>query len=104
MGQKKLYIIDLARAKSKDDKEQDLLANLEEGKSGLTVGSLYGKNHVLIQEPPHIIVSSNYYLNYDLLSEDRWEVYRLTKRNKLKKKNIKNKKRSKELQEKTKKH
>lgn len=84
IGKKKLYIIDLARSKSRDDKEEDLLSVLEDLKSGLIVNAMYGSGRTLMMEPPHILVSSNYVLNYDLLSEDRWDVYQITRSNKLK--------------------
>lgn len=84
IGQKPLYVIDLARTKSKDDRQEDLLSVLEDAKSGLVSNAMYGSGKTLIMEPPHIIVSSNYVLNYNLLSEDRWEVYEITSSNRLK--------------------
>ena len=48
---------------------------------------MYGSGRTLLMEPPHIIVSSNYNLDYNLLSEDRWEVYEISDK-KLKKVNI----------------
>jgi len=84
LGKKKLYIIDLARAKSKEDRQQDLLSVLEDLKSGLVTNAMYGSGKTLIMEPPHIIVSSNYILEYNLLSEDRWQVYEILPSNKLK--------------------
>ena len=84
IGKKKLYIVDLARSKSKDDRQEDLLSVLEDLKSGLVTNAMYGSGRTLMMEPPHIIVSSNYVLKYELLSEDRWEVYQITKSNKLK--------------------
>lgn len=55
MGKKKLYIIDLARSKAKDDKQEDLLSVIEDIKSGTIISPMYGKNSELIMEPPHII-------------------------------------------------
>ena len=57
---------------------------LEDLKSGLVTNVMYGSGKTLIMEPPHIIVSSNYILKYELLSEDRWDVYQITSSNKLK--------------------
>ena len=84
MGKKKLYIVDLARSKSKNDKEEDLLSVLEDLKSGLVTNAMYGSGKTLLMEPPHIIVSSNYILKYELLSSDRWNVVEINKSNKLK--------------------
>jgi hypothetical protein len=89
LGKKDLYVVDLARSKSKDDRQEDLLSVLEDLKSGLVTNVMYGSGKTLIMEPPHIIVSSNYILKYDLLSEDRWDIYQITSSNKLKQINLK---------------
>ena len=84
MGAKKIYIIDLARAKSKNDKEEDLLSIIEDLKSGFVINVMYGNVKTLMMEPPHIIVSSNYELDYNYLSEGRWLIYKITKSKELK--------------------
>jgi hypothetical protein len=84
IGKKKLYIVDLSRAKSKNDRQEDLLSIIEDLKTGLVTNAMYGSGKTLIMEPPHIIVSSNYILDYNLLSEDRWQVYEILSSNKLK--------------------
>lgn len=84
IGSKKLYIIDLARSKGKNDSDVELLSVIEDLKSGLIVSPMYGKNNMLLCEPPHIIVSSNYRLKYSALSKDRWLIYDI-KNTKLKK-------------------
>lgn len=81
-GPKRIYIIDLSRAKSKYDTQEDLLSILEDCKSGFIISPMYGQSKELIMEPPHIIVSSNYLFDTELLSKDRWNVYEL-KQNKL---------------------
>jgi len=77
IGKKDLYIIDLSRSKSKNDRQEDLLSVLEDLKSGLVTNAMYGSGKTLIMEPPHIVVSSNYNLDYNLLSEDRWDVFEI---------------------------
>ena len=77
IGRKDLYIIDLSRSKSKNDRQEDLLSVLEDLKSGLVTNAMYGSGRTLIMEPPHIVVSSNYNLDYELLSEDRWDVFEI---------------------------
>lgn len=34
-------------------------------------------------EPPHVIVASNYLLDQNSLSKDRWQIYEITKPKKL---------------------
>ena len=43
MGRKKIYIIDLARTKSREDSEIDLLSAIEDIKSGVIAGAFYGR-------------------------------------------------------------
>lgn len=80
IGKKEVYIIDLARAKSKNDREEDLLSVLKDPKSGFLTSGMYESGKMLIIPPPHIIVSWNYFMNYDLLSADRCEAYTITKK------------------------
>jgi hypothetical protein len=77
IGEKNLYIIDLARTKGRYDSEEDLLSALEDLKSGFITNSMYGSGKNLLIPPPHIIVSSNYMMKYEFLSGDRWEVYKI---------------------------
>ena len=49
---------------------------------------MYGHGTTLLMEPPHIIVSSNYHMKYHLLSKDRWNVFTITEKHKLKNVNI----------------
>lgn len=87
LGKKKIYIIDLARTKAKEDSQQDLLSVIEDIKSGMVFAAMYGQAKELIMEPPHVIVSSNYLLNTESLSSDRWQVFEILKNKKLGKKN-----------------
>jgi hypothetical protein len=43
----------------------------------MVFSSMYGKAASLIMEPPHILITSNYLLDYELLSMDRWRVYEI---------------------------
>jgi hypothetical protein len=72
IGAKPIYIIDLSRAKGKADNEEDLLSVLEDVKSGIVSKAFHGTGESLLMAPPFVIVSSNYILNQDLLSQDRW--------------------------------
>jgi hypothetical protein len=81
-GEKKIYIIDLSRTKGKEDSEKEILAVCEEIKSGFVVNPMYGKGSTLVMHPPHVIISSNYKLSYELLSNDRWGVYEIDRKTK----------------------
>lgn len=96
IGSKPLYIVDLARSKSKNDHPEDLLSVLEDLKSGFVANAMYGSGKTLLMEPPHIIVSSNYAFNYELLSEDRWEIFEI-KDKKLERIDIRNRTRLKKV-------
>lgn len=87
IGPKKIYIIDLPRSKSKQDREEDLLSILEDIKIGLVINPMYGVGNTLLMDPPHVIVASNYIPNYKLLSSDRWEMHEITEEKELGEKN-----------------
>lgn len=74
---KPMYIIDLSRSKSKNDKEEDLLSALEDLKNGVIISSFYGSGKQLLMLPPTIIVASNYVFDCDLLSKDRCSIYEI---------------------------
>lgn len=106
-GPKKMYILDLTRTKGKEDSEHDLLSVIESIVDGMIYSPMYGKHETLLMEPPHVLITSNYALNYTLLSLDRWKVYEikengdLGKENEILQKIIEEKKRKGELQTKT---
>jgi len=77
IGRKKLYIVDLPRTKGRGDKQEDLLSIIEDIKTGLVINARYGSVKTLLMEPPHIIISSSYELEYSALSKDKWEVYQI---------------------------
>lgn len=77
MGPKKLYLLDLTRTKGRADNEHDLMSALENIIDGMIISPMYGKAGKLLMEPPHIMITSNYLLDYELLSLDRWRVYEL---------------------------
>lgn len=77
MGAKKMYLLDLTRTKGKADSEDDLMSTLESIADGMVFSPMYGKAASLLMEPPHILITSNYLLDYELLSMDRWRVYEI---------------------------
>lgn len=83
IGPKKLFLIDLPRAKGRNDSEVELLSILEQIKNGAILGvNLYGSGESLLFSPPIVVVSSNYILRQDLLSKDRWESYKIDSKTK----------------------
>ena len=86
-GPKKMYILDLTRTKGKEDSEHDLLSVIESIVDGMIYSPMYGKHETLLMEPPHVLITSNYALNYTLLSLDRWKVYEIKENGNLGKEN-----------------
>jgi hypothetical protein len=84
---KKMYILDLTRTKGKGDREHDLLSVLESIVDGMIYSPRYGKYETLLMEPPHVLITSNYALDYTLLSLDRWKVYEIKENGTLGKEN-----------------
>lgn len=80
IGPKKIYIIDLTRSRSQYDKQEDLLSAVEDLKSGMVISSMYGQGRDLLMNPPHVIISSNYMFNLELMSMDRWKIYEINKK------------------------
>ena len=79
---KKIYIVDLPRTKGKEDRIEEILSTIEDAKNGMISSNMYGVGTTLLMEPPHIIVSSNYVIDQNALSEDRWESYEIQKASK----------------------
>ena len=84
IGIKKIYIVDLSRAKGVYDREEDLLAVIDEIKTGLITSTMFGKGKTILMNPPHIIISSSYLFDQNLLSKDRWKILKITKEKHLK--------------------
>ena len=87
LGEKKMYILDLTRAKGEADREEDLMSVLEATKNGMVTTPMFGKGETLLMEPPHILITSKYLLDYELLSMDRWKIYELKTNGELGKEN-----------------
>lgn len=77
---KRLYIIGLARSKERNHSERELLSTIEDLKSGLVLNEMCSSTNNSVINPPHIIVSSNYVMDLGILSDDRWEIYELSKK------------------------
>ena len=75
IGPKKIYIIDLTRAKGKHDNEVDLLSAIEDLKGGVVSTNMFGSGNTMLMDIPHIVISSNYIFDQNLLSKDRWKIY-----------------------------
>lgn len=78
MGPKKMYLIDLPRSINKDLDIPSLMGSLEMLKNGSILGvNMYGAGNSLLFEPPIIVLFSNYLLDFDSLSPDRWDTFKI---------------------------
>lgn len=84
IGPKLIYIIDLPRTPGKGDNPYDILAAVEELKTGLIISSMYGSGSNLMMDVPHIIISSNFTFDITGLSQDRWIILEIDKKRGLK--------------------
>lgn len=78
-GPRKIYLIDIPRTLGSDDSLSSVISVLEDVKNGFVVSSMYGRNDVLMMDPPHIVCFSNQECPIHLMSLDRWEVYTISK-------------------------
>jgi hypothetical protein len=77
LGVKRMYILDLPRTKGVHDDEEDLMLILKSIVDGMVFSPKYGKAASLIMEPPHILITSSYLLDYESVSMDIWKVYEI---------------------------
>lgn len=59
-----MYILDLTRTRGKNDSEDDLMSSLESIVDGMVFSPMYGKGATLLMELLHILITSNYLLDY----------------------------------------
>lgn len=79
IGPKPIWIIDLPRSKTyRGQAEQELLSALEDLKSGVVLNQMYGSGKAMMFDPPHVIISSNFLMNQNSLSADRWDIKKIT--------------------------
>lgn len=79
LGSKKIYIIDLPKSEfNSQEEEEDLLAVIEDLKTGIVLETTGGKENALLMEPPHILISFNSMLSETFLRKDKWQIYQLT--------------------------
>lgn len=78
-GAKKMYFIDIPRTLGKTDFFEDIISAIEDLKNGFVTSSFYGKNSVLIMDPPHIVIFSNRPCPVQMLSKDRWIQFNISK-------------------------
>lgn len=81
MGPKRVYMLDIPRTIGQDDDMKAIYSLLEDLKNGFVVSSMYGKNAVLLMDPPHVVVFSNQFPEDKRMSADRWVTYGIHKDN-----------------------
>ena len=79
VGTRILYLIDIPRSPSKDEKFENMVSSIEEIKNGYVVSHMYGRYNKLMMDPPHVIIFANYKCPRYLLSDDRWITLRINK-------------------------
>lgn len=77
LGRKKVYFIDIPRTMGKEDHLEDLITVLEDLKNGFLVSCMYGKYQSLMMDPPHVVVFSNVFAPFNMMSADRWRAYKI---------------------------
>jgi hypothetical protein len=79
IGPRLLYLIDVPRRPSEEEKIENMMSNFEDLKIGHVVSHMYGKYAQLLMEPPHVIIFSNQKCPRHTLSKDRWRCLEITK-------------------------
>lgn len=69
------YMFDLTRAKPAEFGRSDIYSTMESIKNGYMVNQKY-ETGTLMMMPPHVVVFSNQEPEYELLSQDRWKVWK----------------------------
>ncbi len=82
-GPRKLYILDIPRTLGRDENIDDLLSVLEDVLGGYVTSSFYGKTASLMWDPPQVIVFSNNDCPVGKLSQDRWNIFKISDDKKL---------------------
>lgn len=78
-GPRDIYFIDMPRTLGDDDSVHSLVAVLEDVLNGFVCTNFHGKYSQLVMSPPHVVVFSNQHPPLGMMSEDRWQSYRLDK-------------------------
>jgi hypothetical protein len=77
-GPRKAYFLDIPKTLGDSDNIPDIISAIEDLKNGFIVSSMYGKYANLMMAPPHIILFTNFEIDTDMMSIDRWKVYAVT--------------------------
>jgi hypothetical protein len=81
MPHRQIYVCDIPRTISSEDQNRmsSLISTIESLKDGVLLNVMYGENMAILMDRPHIIISSNFLINPDLLSRDRLEIFEISK-------------------------
>lgn len=81
MPHRQIYVCDIPRTISPEDQNRmsSLISTIESLKDGVLLNVMYGENTAILMDRPHIIISSNFLINPDLLSRDRLKILEITK-------------------------
>jgi len=76
-GPKELYFIDMPRTLGSDDSLDSLISVIEDVLNGFVCTNFHGQYSQLIMTPPRVVVFSNQTAPLGMMSEDRWQPYRI---------------------------
>lgn len=76
-GPAKLYLFDLPRTSGSQEHIEDVYAVIEDVKNGTVLSAMYGKDQMLLMDPPLVWVLSNYSPDFRALSLDRWVLWHM---------------------------
>lgn len=76
-GPRELYFMDIPRTLGRDDSINDIMSVAEDIKNGFVTTSMYGEYQMMMFDPPHVVIFSNFKPNKQVFSNDRWQIYEI---------------------------
>jgi len=77
-GEHSLYVCNIPKVSGTQESQRDLFSALEDIKDGWVESVMYGKEHELMMDHPHVWIFSNELPNLAYASPDRWKVFEIT--------------------------
>jgi hypothetical protein len=78
-GPKEMYILDIPRTLAAEDSIQSVISVIEDIKNGFVETCMHGNPRTLLMNPPHVVVIANTHCPQNLLTEDRWKTFGITR-------------------------
>ena len=82
---RQIYVCDIPRTISTEENNRmsSLISTIESLKDGVLLNVMYGENTAILMDRPHIIISSNFLIDPNMLSRDRLKILQISKDKKL---------------------